>query len=189
MRRYQQNKCHMELVQFFTRSAMFILWEKNLTNILDQQQSFWKHKSLEEMNETEWESLCDRCGRCCLVKLEDEDSGKIHFTDVGCKLLSLGSCTCSNYEHRQSFVSDCIRLTPEEVRKLSWLPPTCGYRLVRDGEDLKWWHPLISGSLDTVHEAGVSVRGRVAGLEDQVDFLDLIDHIVQWPTKMPKKAK
>ena len=150
---------------------------------------FWKNKSLEEMTETEWESLCDRCGRCCLVKLEDEDNGKIHFTDVGCKLLSLSQCNCSNYENRQNYVSDCIKLTPQEVRKLPWLPPTCGYRLARDGEDLKWWHPLISGSFETVHEAGVSVRGRVAGLEDQVDFLDLIDHIVQWPTKMPRKAK
>lgn len=150
---------------------------------------FWKTKTLEEMTVPEWESLCDRCGRCCLVKLEDEDSGEIHFTDIACKLFSKGACQCSDYVNRQTHVADCIKLTPVEVRSLSWLPPTCGYRLVRDGEDLKWWHPLISNSYETVHEAGVSVKGRVSAMEDEVAIYDLIDHLVKWPTKVPKKAK
>ena len=150
---------------------------------------FWKLKTLEEMSAEEWESLCDRCGRCCLVKLEDEDSGDIHFTNVACRLFASGTCQCSDYENRQQQVSDCIRLTPEEVRKISWLPPTCGYRLVRDCEDLKWWHPLVSGSAETVHEAGVSVRGRVAASEDDIPVEDLLDHLVKWPTKTPKSSR
>ena len=121
---------------------------------------FWQTKTLEQMNAAEWESLCDGCGRCCLNKLEDWDTGEIIWTSVRCRLLDDATCRCSDYENRQAQVPDCIGLTPKEVRSLSWLPPTCGYRLVRDGEDLYWWHHLISGSRDTVHEAGVSVRGR-----------------------------
>ncbi len=150
---------------------------------------FWETKALEEMSSAEWESLCDRCGRCCLVKLEDEDTGDIHFTDIGCKLLCVETCSCSNYESRQTLVSDCIKLTPVEVRGLAWLPPSCGYRLVRDGEVLRWWHPLISGSYATVHTAGISVRGRVSALEDAVEVNDMVDHIVKWPIKVPKSAK
>ena len=150
---------------------------------------FWKTKSLEEMNSTEWESLCDGCGRCCLVKLEDEDTGKVYFTEVGCRLFQAGTCKCADYDNRQSRVPDCIRLTPEEVRTLGWLPPTCGYRLVRDGKDLMWWHPLISGSAETVHEAGVSARGKIKALEDDVPEENLPEFVVSWPTKVPAKAK
>eukprot|EP01037_Dinobryon_pediforme_P008928 gene8928-9016_t len=157
--------------------------------VLPKPDPFWTTKSLEEMNPAEWESLCDRCGRCCLVKLEDEDTGIVHFTDVACKLFASGTCSCSDYPNRQKKVSDCIRLTPQEIRTISWLPPTCGYRLVRDGLPLMWWHPLISGSAETVHEAGVSVRGRVAAFEDDVPVLDLVNHLVKWPTKIPKAAR
>ena len=110
----------------------------------------------------EWESLCDGCARCCLVKLEDDDTGDIHFTDIGCKLLDGETCRCRDYRRRQSRVPDCVKLTPEAVRSLSWLPVTCAYRVVAEGRDLAWWHPLVSGSPDTVHQAGVSVRGRVS---------------------------
>ena len=150
---------------------------------------FWRVKSLEEMDVAEWESLCDRCGRCCLVKLEDEDSGEVHFTDVACKLFATGACQCSDYTNRARHVADCIKLTPHEVRTITWLPPTCGYRLIRDGQDLPWWHPLVSGSAETVHEAGVSVRGRIGGMEDDVPVHDLLDHLVKWPTKVPRAAK
>ena len=150
---------------------------------------FWKTKSLEQMTPDEWESLCDRCGRCCLVKLEDEDTGKVYFTSVGCALFDAGACRCVDYENRQQKVSDCIRLTPQEVRTLTWLPPTCGYRLVRDGEDLMWWHPLVSGSPDTVHEAGVSARGKVKAAEQDVPEEDVVDFVVAWPTKVPAKAR
>ena len=155
----------------------------------DHSEPFWRTKSLEDMTVPEWESLCDGCGRCCLVKLEDEDTGKIYFTDVACQLFQSGACRCADYENRQQKVSDCIKLTPQEVRTLKWLPPTCAYKLVAEGKDLKWWHPLVSGSPETVHEAGVSVRGRVRAFEDDVPVEDLPDYVVAWPGKIPPKAK
>ena len=120
---------------------------------------FWRVKRLEEMTGAEWESLCDGCGRCCLNKLEDEDTGEIAWTDVACRLLDGETCRCRDYANRQALVPDCIPLNPETVRSLTWLPPTCGYRLVEEGHDLYWWHPLVSGDPETVHEAGISVRG------------------------------
>jgi uncharacterized protein len=119
---------------------------------------FWKRKTLEEMTTEEWESLCDGCGRCCLVKLEDEDTGEIVHTRAACRLLNLRTCRCMDYATRLEKVPDCVSLTPEGARNLEWLPPTCAYRLVARGEDLAWWHPLVSGSAKTVHEAGISVR-------------------------------
>ena len=154
-----------------------------------QEGFFWKTKTLEEMSNAEWESLCDGCARCCLEKLEDEDTGKIYFTHIACQLLDAGRCTCKDYPNRSDKVPDCVRLTPENVRTLNWLPPSCGYRLVAEGRDLYWWHPLISGDPDTVHEAGVSVRGRVVGTEDEIAEADLEDHIVQWPGLLPKRAR
>jgi len=126
---------------------------------------FWKTKTLEALSAAEWESLCDGCGKCCLAKLEDADSGEIYWTSVGCRLLDAGSCRCTSYAARATLVPDCVQLTPENVRSLSWLPGTCAYRLVANGEDLAWWHPLISGDPDTVHQAGMSVRGRVTASE------------------------
>src|SRR5882757_2131468 len=139
---------------------------------------FWKRKSLAEMTSAEWESLCDGCGRCCLVKLEDEDDGTIYFTDVGCRLLDGSACRCRDYENRTAQVDDCVRLTPENVGSLNWLPPTCGYRLLAEGRDLYWWHPLVSGDPDSVHTAGISVRDRVFGDEDTVPEAALDKHIV-----------
>jgi uncharacterized protein len=120
---------------------------------------FWKTKALEDMSAAEWESLCDGCGRCCLNKIEDIDTGQIHLTKVACKLLDLSLCRCSDYPNRQKQVPDCIRLTPEMVRNLTWLPSTCAYRLVAEGRDIPSWHPLKTGDPDTVHAAGISVRG------------------------------
>ena len=151
---------------------------------------FWQRKSLEQMTDPEWESLCDGCGRCCLVKLEDADnSARTYFTDVGCKLLDNTTCQCSDYAHRTKKVSDCVRLTPRNVRKIVWLPPTCAYRLLADGHDLYWWHPLVSGDPQTVHSAGISVRGKVKAREEDVPDADLEDHVVSWPVRMPKRAK
>jgi uncharacterized cysteine cluster protein YcgN (CxxCxxCC family) len=141
------------------------------------------------MNAAEWESLCDGCGRCCLNKLEEEDTGRIYYTNVGCRLLDATACRCRDYEGRSDQVEDCVRLTPGNVTELNWLPPTCAYRLVAEGHDLYWWHPLVSGDADTVHAAGISVRGRVPFLEDEIPDEDLEDHIVAWPLRMPKRAR
>lgn len=119
---------------------------------------FWQRKSLREMTRREWEQLCDGCGRCCMLKLEDEDTGEIFMSRVACRLLNIPTCRCQDYERRHDFVPDCLRLTPAMVEDLKWLPETCAYRLVDEGRDLEWWHPLVSGDPETVHEAGISVR-------------------------------
>src|SRR5258708_29637539 len=124
---------------------------------------FWRRKSLTQMTDSEWESLCDGCGRCCLVKLEDaDDSSHTFFTDVGCRLLDGATCRCRDYPNRTAKVNDCVRLTPRNINRIVWLPPTCGYRLLADGRDLYWWHPLVSRDPDTEHQAGVYVRRHVA---------------------------
>jgi len=140
------------------------------------------------MTPREWESLCDGCGRCCLLKLEDEDTLKVYYTDVACKLLDQQSCTCKDYPNRAKRVKDCVQLAPGNEDGWSWMPPTCAYRLVAEGRDLYWWHPLVSGDPETVHAAGISVRGRCAGTESTIRVRDLPDHIVQWPKRMPRRA-
>lgn len=139
---------------------------------------YWRTKTLEEMTRAEWEALCDGCARCCLIKLEDDDTGEIAYTDIACRLLDIGTCRCTRYRRRLRLVPQCVELTPEEVRKLDWLPSTCAYRLVAEGRDLAWWHPLVSGDPETVHRAGISVRGRVVP-ERRGD--DPEDRIVTWP--------
>jgi hypothetical protein len=138
---------------------------------------FWKTKRLEDMTSTEWESLCDGCGKCCLHKLEDEDTGEVSYTNVACRLLDLGTCRCSHYEERKRLVPDCLILTPEAVDQMDWLPETCAYRLVADGKNLAWWHPLVSGDPETVHQAGISVRGRAIS-ERRAG--ELTQHLVDW---------
>jgi uncharacterized protein len=145
---------------------------------------FWKFKSLAEMTPVEWESLCDGCARCCLMKLEDEDTSEIWYTDVACALLDSGACRCGDYKNRSKIMADCVTLTPDEIGRLNWLPPTCGYRLINEGKDLYWWHPLVSGDPDTVHAAGISARGRTVREQD-VREEDLEDHIVDWPMEAP----
>ncbi|CAA7617235.1 conserved hypothetical protein [Magnetospirillum sp. UT-4] len=130
------------------------------------------------MTAAEWESLCDRCGKCCLHKLEDEDTGRIHYTNVACRLLDLGTCGCRDYAGRRRHVPDCVQLTPDSVKTLGWLPGTCAYRLLTEGRALPWWHPLVSGDPETVHQAGISVRGRAVA-ENRAGPLD--HHIVAWP--------
>ena len=156
---------------------------------MDKSVPFWKRKTLRELDDAEWESLCDGCGRCCLEKLEDEDSGRIYFTHIGCRLLDGDSCACKDYANRASKVPDCVQLTPANVRRIPWLPPSCAYRLVAEGRDLYWWHPLVSGDPRTVHEAGVSVRGRVEGTEEDIPLAEWEDHIVSWPGQFPAKAR
>lgn len=149
---------------------------------------YWESKPLEALTRAEWESLCDGCGRCCLVKLEDEDTGVVHFTDIACRLFDTATCRCGDYAHRLRRVHDCLKLTPDLAEALHWLPPTCAYRLRAKGQSLPWWHPLVSGSPETVHEAGISVRGRVAASEIDVKLDDYPDHIVRWPARVPRHA-
>jgi len=152
----------------------------------DAAEPFWRTKTLSELSEPEWESLCDGCGRCCLNKLEYADTGEIAWTHVACRLLDGESCRCRDYPNRLDTVPDCISLDAENVPGLRWLPPTCGYRLVAEGHDLYWWHPLVSGDPETVHEAGISVRGRtISELGVPVDQLE--EHIAEWPAKIPRR--
>ncbi len=149
-------------------------------------QPFWRTKTLEDMSDAEWESLCDGCGRCCLHKLRNEDTNALYFTEVACRLLDAKTARCGNYPERRRFVPDCMRLTPELVREIDWLPPSCAYRMVAEGRDLAWWHPLVSGRAETVHEAGISVIGRTV---PERDANALEDHVVAWPGRVPPTAR
>jgi uncharacterized protein len=150
---------------------------------------FWRRKSLKEMTNSEWESLCDGCGKCCLNKLEEEETRRIFYTSIGCRLLDGETCRCRDYKHRLEKVDDCVRLTPQNLKRINWLPPSCAYVLLAEGKDLYWWHPLVSGDPETVHAAGISVRGRMRGTEAEVPDEQLEDFIVNWPLKLPKSAR
>lgn len=131
------------------------------------------------MNEREWESLCDGCGKCCLIKLEDEDTGEIFHTNMACKLLDLKTCQCGDYANRVKFVPDCIKMTRETISKYKWLPKSCAYRLLDEGKRLPDWHPLITGDPDSVKQAGISAMGRIVS-EESVELEDAVKHVVQW---------
>ena len=142
-------------------------------------QPFWKTKTLAEMSPQEWESLCDGCARCCLYKLQDEETGEIFYTDVVCRLLDTQRCRCTAYYERTVLMPTCLVLNPELVQQLKWMPKTCAYRLLAEGKNLEWWHPLVSGDPSTVHEAGISVRWKTQA-ENEVDMDHLEDYIVDW---------
>ncbi|MEI9964552.1 MAG: YcgN family cysteine cluster protein [Caulobacteraceae bacterium] len=137
---------------------------------------FWETKPLEAMTEAEWESLCDGCGLCCLIRYEDEETGEITPTRVACRLFDDGLCRCRDYDNRKATVPDCIKLTPWNIEDLAWMPKSCAYRRVHEGRGLASWHPLVSGDPESVHRAGVSVRGQtisetaLADPEDALDF-------------------
>ncbi len=144
-----------------------------------QKLPFWQVKTLDEMTLEEWESLCDGCGKCCLHKIEDEDTGEVFFSNIACRLLDLNTCRCKNYQNRSEEVPDCIPLTAKMVHEISWLPRSCAYRRLAEGRGLARWHPLISGSCRTVIEAGISICGRVIA-EEEVDLSELGEYLVDW---------
>ena len=134
---------------------------------------FWKRKSLAEMSAAEWESLCDGCALCCMNKIEDEDTGDVFYTELACKLLDLDTCRCTNYAERTKLVSDCLSLSVDEPDAFNWLPATCAYQRLARGKDLLPWHHLISGDPNTVHEAGISMRGRAVSENDTNEYHSL----------------
>ncbi len=143
------------------------------------QQVFWQAKTLKEMTVDEWESLCDGCGKCCLHKLEDEETNEVYYTSVACKLLDSQTCRCQDYEKRKSLVPDCLTLEVDDAAAFNWLPVTCAYRLLAEKKPLYDWHPLVSGDQNTVHQSGMSVANRVT-LEKDVNEEDMEEYVIRW---------
>jgi uncharacterized cysteine cluster protein YcgN (CxxCxxCC family) len=139
--------------------------------------SFWKTKKLGEMTTEEWESLCDRCGKCCLIKLEDDATREVHFTSVVCRYIDLKTCRCTRYGERTRLVPQCLDLKQHDFAEFNWLPSTCAYRLLSDGEDLPAWHPLLTGNGKSVEKAGISIKS-YAMKETEIDRPE--EHIIRW---------
>lgn len=146
---------------------------------MGDQLPFWENTSLDDMSDKEWESLCDGCGRCCLQKLEDEETQQVFFTRVSCRLLNTKTCRCSDYANRFARVSDCLSVRPLTDEKINWLPTTCAYRKLALGESLESWHPLISGCRSSVKKAGISVSGRCIS-ETRVPVTEYFHHLISW---------
>ena len=140
---------------------------------------FWETKNLIDMNDNEWESLCDKCGKCCVIKLEDFDTQEVHYTNVSCKLLCEKSASCKDYENRKSIVPDCIILSPDNLKDLKWMPETCAYKLLNEGKNLPYWHPLLSGNDKEIVNSGNSVKNRVTN-ENEIKIKNLPDYIFNW---------
>lgn len=146
---------------------------------MGNQLPFWKTKTLEEMTDEEWESLCDGCGKCCLFRIVDEDTGELFTTNVICKLFDEKKCRCTSYQNRTDLVPTCLKLDASLVKELDWMPFTCAYRLLSEGKDLPWWHPLVCEDPQLIHTVGISVRGKVE-FENEINMDDLEDHVVDW---------
>lgn len=140
---------------------------------------FWEVVPPAALSAAQWEALCDRCGRCCLEKLTNRRNGKVYYTSIACTMLDRATCQCRDYRHRRRKVPQCIQLTPANLPSCRWLPRTCAYRLLSEGKNLPLWHPLISGNPDSVHDAGISIRGHVLhAMPPQAE--DLEPYIVDW---------
>ncbi|MFM2481115.1 YcgN family cysteine cluster protein [Celerinatantimonas sp. YJH-8] len=141
---------------------------------------FWQHKSLEQMNDAEWEALCDGCGKCCLAKVIDDDTDQLYFTEISCQLLNQKSCQCNDYQHRFEKVSDCVKISLQDPETFQWLPPSCAYRRLSEGRPLPSWHPLRHrGKKSEMHKAGASIRGKT--ISEVFIHGELQDFIAWWP--------
>lgn len=140
---------------------------------------FWEVTPLTEMTNAQWESLCDGCGKCCVLKLEDVDTGAIYYTDVSCKLLCTKSAQCTNYQERKTHVPDCVILRPDNLEEVHWMPESCAYRRLHEGRDLPPWHPLRVGHKDGMIAANHCVAGHVTP-EGAVAEEDMPDHLFDW---------
>ncbi|MFD1383605.1 YcgN family cysteine cluster protein [Rhodanobacter aciditrophus] len=154
--------------------------------IAKRYEPFWKTTPMAEMSQSEWESLCDGCGKCCLQKLEDEDTNEIFYTNLSCHQLDIGACRCKVYEQRLEKVAGCLSLKPEDVPEFDWLPDTCSYRLLHLTGDLPNWHPLVVGSDREMQRQGLNVS-HYAVNENTVDDEDWQEHIIKWVHGMPEK--
>lgn len=150
-----------------------------MVNSIEGKDNFWQSKSLEQMSSEEWEQLCDGCGKCCLHKLEDEDSQEIAYTRVICRYFDESSCRCQVYSTRKSLVPTCVILKPTNLKDLPWMPSTCAYRLLYEGKELPTWHPLISGNREAIEESGNAVSGKVIS-EEFVHEDGYDEHLVKW---------
>lgn len=140
---------------------------------------YWENKTLDQMNKEEWESLCDGCAKCCLIKLEDDDTGEVHHTNVVCRYMNHSDCRCTQYQDRNELVPNCVWLRPEDLDDFDWLPSSCSYRLVAEGKPLPSWHYLVSGDVGAIHQEGESIRGRCLS-EEHVHPEGLMEYIVRW---------
>lgn len=144
---------------------------------------WWKQKTLAEMSRDEWESLCDHCAKCCLIKLEDEDDRTVYYTDIACDLLDGKTCQCGDYANRETLVPECLRLTPDNLEPLYWMPPSCAYRLLNEGKNLPTWHHLVSGDGESIHRMKQSVVGRFVYAASVTED-DWENRVVTWPLKL-----
>lgn len=150
-------------------------------------QDFWKSTALKDMTQTQWEALCDGCGKCCVLKLEDIDTGAIYYTDVSCQLLCTKTARCTNYTDRKKHVPDCVILSPDNLDALPWMPESCAYRRLHEGADLPDWHPLLTGNQDAMIAANHSVAGQVTN-EKHIKEEDMVDHLFDWDHPASAKA-
>ncbi|MCV6590913.1 MAG: YcgN family cysteine cluster protein [Marinobacterium sp.] len=143
------------------------------------QEVFWRSTPLEQMTPPQWESLCDGCALCCLHKVEDEDTEEVFYTTVVCHLLDFDNCRCTRYEDRTTLVPSCVKLRPQDVSEFHWLPPTCAYKLVHEGEDLPEWHPLVSGDPESAVRDGASVLNVYEVKDNEITDDELVDYVIE----------
>jgi uncharacterized cysteine cluster protein YcgN (CxxCxxCC family) len=148
-----------------------------------KQNHWWENTKLADMSREQWESLCDHCGKCCLIKLEDEEDGQVYYTDVICDLFQDENCHCGDYWNRETRVPTCIRLTQDNLEQINWMPPSCAYRRIQDQQGLPEWHHLITGDKNVIHSVGCSVKGKTIFEKQIHNEYEFEEHIVEWPIR------